>query len=100
MKQKSIKAMEQELAALAGTKPAPELSTKQDGNDNLSEDYLNFERHPITDDERKEFDRAVAEYNRRRHGLQGDPDPDNPDAFVATQRTVQRMLRHLEPKTK
>lgn len=93
---KSADELKKELAALEGMEAQAGKATEQDVNKIPLEEYLDFDRYPITDDEMKRFDSAVLECNRRRHALQGDPDPDNPQGFVASERQVQRMLSWLQ----
>ena len=97
MKQQSIEELERELDALSPKQAKETLEgvEVQATEEAKPEEYLVFTKYPITDDERKCFDRAVLDYNRRRHAVTGDPNPDDPEGFVAMDRKVQRMLRHI-----
>lgn len=95
---KSADELKKELAALESTKAATEQTAVQDVYTIPLEEHLDFTKYPITGDERKRFDLAVADYNRRRHAVPSDPNPDDIEGFVAMDRKVERALRYLLSK--
>lgn len=100
MKQQSIEELERELNALSPKQAketlveaqASDTTEQANVNDIPLEEYLDFERYPITDDERKKLELALADYGRRRHAFSNDSDLDDIHDFVISLRTTQRML--------